>query len=128
MGSFYIMNWSQWYLTLLHHVSFQRDSVTELPSNCNLISVLVIKTKCLPVYWPTRLKIFTLDWPCIIYKFVLFLYQLDTFNFFYIYNPWFSSHVLNRSVHHQENQMLDYTSSFWHRSLGRWSVVRDRWC
>jgi len=55
----YIMNCSQWYLTLLHHVSFQWDSVTELPSNCNLIRVSVIKTKCLPVYWPARLKLST---------------------------------------------------------------------
>ena len=39
-----------------------------------------------------------------------------------------SLHVSDQSVHHQEDQMLKYTSSFWRRSLGRWSVVCGRWC
>jgi hypothetical protein len=39
-----------------------------------------------------------------------------------------SLHVSDRSVHQQENQMLNYTSSFWHRFLGCWSVVRGCWC
>ena len=30
-----------------------------------------------------------------------------------------SLHVSDQSVHHQEDQMLNYTSSFWRRSLGR---------
>jgi hypothetical protein len=33
-------------------------------------------------------RIFILGWPCIIYKFALFLYQFDTLNFFHIYNSW----------------------------------------
>jgi len=37
-------------------------------------------------------------------------------------------HVSDQSVHHQEHQMLNYTSSFWRRSLRRWSVVGGRWC
>jgi len=39
-----------------------------------------------------------------------------------------SLHVSDQSVHHQENQMLNYASSFWRRSLGCWSVVGGRWC
>ena len=45
--------------------------------------------------------------------------------FFYIYS--FSLHVSDRLVHHQENQMFNYTCSLWHRSLSRWCVVRGRW-
>ena len=50
---------------------------------------------------------FILGWPCIIYKFVLFLFPTwYTYVFlFYIYN--FSLHVSDRLVHHQENQMFN---------------------
>jgi len=38
------------------------------------------------------------------------------------YNPWLfvslSLHVSEQSVHHQEDEMLNYTSSFWRRSVG----------
>jgi hypothetical protein len=54
-------------------------------------------------------------------EFVLFLYQLDTLNFPFTSTilAYLSLHVSDQSVHHQENQMLNYTSSFWHRSLRR---------
>jgi len=47
---------------------------------------------------------------------------------FFTILAYLSLHVLDQSVHHQEDQMLHYTSSFWGRSLGRWSVVCGRWC
>ena len=59
-------------------------------------------------------------------KFVLFLFPTwYTYIFlFYIYN--FSLNVSDRMVHHQENQIFNYTCSLWHRSLGRWCVVHGR--
>ena len=73
------------------------------------------------------IHIFILGWPCIIYKFFISFPTWYTFIFFfYIYS--FSLHVSDRLVHHQENQMFIYTCSLWHRSLGRWCVVRGRWC
>ena len=47
---------------------------------------------------------------------------------FFTIIAYLSLHVSDQSVHYQEDQMLNYTSSFWRRSLGRWSVVVGRWC
>jgi len=38
---------------------------------------------------------------------------------FFTILAYLSLHVLDQSVHHQEDQMLNYTSSFWRRYLGR---------
>jgi len=38
---------------------------------------------------------------------------------FFTILAYLSLHVSDQSVHHQEDQMLNYTSSFWRRSLGR---------
>jgi len=38
--------------------------------------------------------------------------------FFTIF-AYLSLHVSDQSVHHQDDQMFNYTSSFWRRSLGR---------
>jgi len=70
--------------------------------------------------------IFIHGWPASFSNSVSFLYQLDTLSF--LYNPCLSLHVSDQSVHHQEDLMLNYTSSFWRRSLGRWSVLGGRWC
>jgi len=47
---------------------------------------------------------------------------------FFTILAYLSLHVSYQSVHHQEDQMLNYTSSFWRRSFSRWSVVGGRWC
>jgi len=47
---------------------------------------------------------------------------------FFTILAYLSLRVSDQSVHHQEDEMLNYTSSFWRRSLGRWSVVGGRWC
>jgi len=39
--------------------------------------------------------------------------------YFPILHLQFSLHVSDRLVHHQENQLFNYTGSLWHRSLGR---------
>jgi len=38
---------------------------------------------------------------------------------FFTILAYLSLHVSDQSVHQQEDQMLNYTSSFWRRSLGR---------
>jgi len=38
---------------------------------------------------------------------------------FFTVFAYLSLHVSDQSVHHQEDQMLNYTGSFWRRSLGR---------
>jgi hypothetical protein len=55
------------------------------------------------------------------YAYVLFLYQLDTFIFLFTSTilDYLPLHVSDRSVHHQEDQMFNYTCGFWHSSLGR---------
>jgi hypothetical protein len=76
-------------------------------------------------------NIFMLVWPCIIYNFALFRFQLDTLIILYIHNLVFylSLHVSDRLVHHQEIKCFYRTSSFWQRSLGRclsWAAVGVR--
>ena len=66
------------------------------------LTVLVSGILCT---WPNQL-IFTLGWPCIIYKYYCFfsnLIHFFLFTFMICYN--FSLHVSDRLVHHQENQI-----------------------
>ena len=72
---------------------------------------------CLCVQWktpddgqmfcPKHVDIFTLAWPCIIYKYFASFPNWYTFIFLYTFTIFynFSLHVSDRLVHHQENQI-----------------------
>ena len=66
----------------------------------------------------------------IIYYYYYYYYKLSYTSSFYFFTnliylafftilAYLSLRVSDQSVHHQEDQMLNYTSSFWRRSLGR---------
>ena len=113
------------------HVQFTPpDDGPVRPETCRGMRIADIvrrrKKQCIKLEIKNKLSLYLVDRASFSNSFYFFTNLIHLV--FFTILAYLSLHVSDQSVHHQEDQMLNYTSSFWRRSLGRWSVVRGRWC
>ena len=90
---------------------------TPLAPRLRICRVIHLPPSVLPQLTERPLSLYLVDSASFSNSFYFFTNLIHLVSFTIL--AYLSLHVSDQSVHHQEDQMLNYTSSFWRRCLGR---------